>query len=149
LSVYWRISAFADLTGRGGALANGRWHHAGRPVVYLAETPAGAMLEVLVHLEIDPEDIPDNLRLMRVEVPESVSVLAVQALPDGWEELPEQTRRIGSEWLEQGQSLLLDVPSAIMPHTTNTLFNPRHSEAAQATIIVETLHLDKRLLKGL
>lgn len=104
------------------------------------------MLEVLVHLEIDPEDLPDNLRLLRVQVPDEASIRKVSSLPLGWEAMPEHTRQIGNAWLEAGSSLLLQVPSAIMPHTANMLFNPRHPLAGQASLTVETLELDKRLL---
>lgn len=146
--ILWRISAFADLSGRGGLLASGRWHHAGRPVVYLAESPASAMLEVLVHLEIDAEDIPTNLRLLRIDVPQDASVKRLTSLPDQWEERSELTRSMGDTWLEVCETFLLAVPSAIVPHTINFLFNPLHSQAAQATVTVENLRLDRRLLKG-
>lgn len=145
---FWRISTFPDLTGRGGLLANGRWHHAGRPVVYLADSPASAMLEVLVHLEIDAEDIPDNLRLLRIETANDVHIEQIANLPDQWEERIEYTRALGDTWLAENHSLLLQVPSAIMPHTANFLFNPLHPQAQQATLSVETLRLDRRLLKG-
>ena len=145
----WRISVFIDLSGRGGLLASGRWHQAGRAVVYLAESPAAAMLEVLVHLEIDAEDIPDNLRLLRVDMPDNVSIRQASPLPEQWEEHVEQTRTLGGSWLAEGSSLLLAVPSAIMPHTTNYLFNPLHPEADQANVSVESLKLGRRLLKGL
>lgn len=146
--ILWRISAFPDLSGRGGVLASGRWHHAGRPVVYLADSPASAMLEVLVHLEIDTEDIPDNLRLLRVDLPDETSIETIANLPGQWEENVGHTRALGDAWLAAGDSLLLQVPSAIMPHTTNFLFNPLHLQAQQATLSVETLRLDGRLLKG-
>lgn len=146
--ILWRISAFADLTGRGGLLANGRWHHAGRPVVYLAESPAAAMLEVLVHLEIDAEDIPDNLRLLRVEVADDTPTQKTGSLPEQWEEDLSYTRQVGDAWLNEGKTLLLAVPSAIMPHTTNYLFNPSHPAASSAALSVESLRLDNRLLKG-
>ncbi len=145
---FWRISTFPDLSGRGGLLANGRWHHAGRPVVYLADSPASAMLEVLVHLEIDAEDIPDNLRLLRIEIPTDAHIERITELPDQWEAQLEHTRALGDAWLATNHSLLLQVPSAIMPHTTNFLFNPLHPQAPQATLSVETLRLDRRLLKG-
>jgi len=145
--MFWRISAFPDLNGRGGLLASGRWHHAGRPVVYLAESPAAAMLEVLVHLEIDAEDVPDNLRLLRVDVSDDASRQTLAKLPARWEESVQSTRAVGDAWLASGDTLLLAVPSAIMPHTTNYLFNPLHPEAAQATVTIERLWLDRRLLK--
>ncbi len=146
--ILWRISAFADLTGRGGLLASGRWHHAGRPVVYLAESPAAAMLEVLVHLEIDAEDIPDNLLLLRVEVADDTPLQTSGVLPEQWEENVAHTRQIGDSWLSAGETLLLAVPSAIMPHTTNYLFNPVHPAASTAAPSIESLRLDSRLLKG-
>ena len=126
---------------------SGRWHRAGRPVVYLTETPAAAMLEVLVHLEIDPDDIADNLRLMRVEVPDTVSMDIVSDLPEHWEDQHSYTQTLGDAWLANKQTLLLSVPSAVMPHTNNYLFNPLHEQAKQAVLHVETLSLDRRLLR--
>ena len=146
-SQLWRISPFADLSGRGGILASGRWHSAGRPVVYLAESPSGAMLETLVHLELDPEDVPDTYQLLRVEMPEQASMTVANALEDGWEEDQELTQSIGNEWLEEGASLLLSVPSAIMPHTNNYLMNPAHPESDDVTFSPQRWHFDKRLFK--
>ena len=146
--ILWRISAFSDLSGRSGLMAAGRWHHAGKPVVYLAESPSAAMLEVLVHLEIDSEDIPDNLRLLRVDLPDAVSSQIVPDLPDQWEENVAHTRALGDAWLASGDALLMKMPSAIMPCTNNFLFNPLHSQARLATFSVETLRLDRRRLKG-
>ena len=87
--VLWRISNFADLKGVGGLRAPGRWHTTGRPVVYLAEHPAGALLETLVHQEIgSAADLPDTYRLLRVEVGERVKIaeLGEGALPEDWRE---------------------------------------------------------------
>jgi hypothetical protein len=52
LMILWRLTrrAHADLRGRGGELADGRWHTRGRPIVYGASTAALAALEVRVHL---------------------------------------------------------------------------------------------------
>jgi RES domain-containing protein len=142
----WRISAFADLSGRGGLMANGRWHHAGQPVVYLADTPAGAMLEMLVHLEIDPEDVPDSFKLLRIELPKAASRKVLRDLPADWENALSTTRTLGDQWLAAAQTLLLSVPSAIMPHTHNLLLNPLHGQASQLSFEIEPLHFDKRLL---
>ncbi len=146
--ILWRISAFPDLTGRGGLFASGRWHHAGNPVVYLSESPASAMLEILVHLEVDPEDLPEQLRLMRVDIPDAVAA-SVQSpdLPASWFEDDALTRHIGDTWLHDQGTALLRVPSAIMPHTHNWLLNPLHPLAQQITPSIETLRLDGRLFR--
>jgi RES domain-containing protein len=41
----------------------------------------------------------------------------------------EVTREIGSAWLRKRESVLLQVPSAIVPETANFVFNPMHIDA--------------------
>lgn len=146
----FRMSPWADLSGRGGVLAQGRWHHAGRPVVYMADHPAAAMLETLVHLEVDPEDLPEDYQLLTVHIPKSVSQeeLVLEELGEDWKHDQERTRRIGDEWLAGGRSLLLGVPSAIMPHANNYLMNPAHPEAEQVQFEAKRYAFDERLLKN-
>jgi RES domain-containing protein len=42
---------------------------------------------------------------------------------------------LGTAWLEKNESLLLRVPSAIVPETLNCLFNPSHRQAAEFRIV--------------
>jgi RES domain-containing protein len=56
----WRISNHADPSGRGGLTASARWHNQGRSIVYPAETPAGALIEILVHLEVREGRFPHS-----------------------------------------------------------------------------------------
>ena len=73
--VLWRISNYADLRGIGGLRAPGRWHFAGQAIVYLAEHPALALLEILVHMEIaSVGQLPDGYQLLRVDVDDDVPV---------------------------------------------------------------------------
>ncbi|WP_062057749.1 RES family NAD+ phosphorylase [Cellvibrio sp. OA-2007] len=59
----------------------------------------------------------------------------------------EFTRAIGDEWLISGSSLFMRVPSAVVPHSFNYLFNPRHVAAANAEIIsVRQYPFDTRFL---
>ncbi len=83
----WRISNYADLTGAGGLTSSARWHSRGTKIVYLADHPASALLERLVHLEIDPEDLPSAYQLLAIEVPDHLAVERVEAgsLPPGGE----------------------------------------------------------------
>ncbi|MBF7142605.1 MULTISPECIES: RES family NAD+ phosphorylase [Pseudomonas] len=145
--ILWRISAFSDLSGRGGFLVGGRWHTVGNPVVYMAGTPSGALLEVLVHMEVDQEDFPENLQLLRVDLPNEASVLPAVVLQPGWQSAPDVTRSIGDDFLRSNAALLLPVPSAVMPHTMNYLFNPLHPDAGSATVTAELFSLDSRLIK--
>jgi len=72
--ILWRISNHATLDGQGGLYASGRWQPEGRSVVYLAENPAGALVEVLVRLELDLGHLPKSYRLLKAEAPEGLSV---------------------------------------------------------------------------
>lgn len=123
----WRISRYPTLDGRGGLVTSGRWHNTGRPIVYTAETPAGAVVEYRVHLEIDPEDIPRDAKLMRIDLPAGVSIVEIGELEPGWQEDESVTRALGDAWLQSVESPALRVPSAVVPHGWNVLLNPLHS----------------------
>jgi RES domain-containing protein len=69
--ILWRISNYADLSGTGGVLHPGRWHHRGRPIVYLAESPAAALLEVLVQVS-HPGELPAHDQLIEIALPDGV-----------------------------------------------------------------------------
>lgn len=145
----WRISAHADLSGDGGRLIWGRWHSRGGRIVYLADHPASALVEVLVHLEVDPEDIPVTYQLLAVDFPEHLASHAIgdEELATSWRDRPGLTRPLGDRWLREGQTALLRVPSAIVPFTTNWLLNPAHVDAAHARIAeIVQAPFDRRLL---
>ena len=129
--ILWRISNHATLNGQGGLFASARWHTQGSRIVYLAETPADALLEVLVHLEVLESILPDSYQLLKATVADTVSRdrLEVSALTAGWEDETSLTRRQGDRWLREAGSALLAVPSAIVPETWNWLFNPAHTDA--------------------
>ncbi|MGH9382506.1 MAG: RES family NAD+ phosphorylase [Thermoanaerobaculia bacterium] len=122
----WLISRFTALDGRGGLIASGRWHHAGRPIVYTAETPAGAIVEYRVHLEIDPEDIPRDAKLLCIDLPRGVLIAEIGELARGWQDDESMTRALGDEWLRSGESPALRLPSAVVPHEWNVLLDPLH-----------------------
>jgi RES domain-containing protein len=145
----WRISNHLSLTGAGGNLASGRWHTAGHRIVYLAESPAGAMLEILVHRELDETELPAFYTLLKVVAPAQLAVelLDCSAVTE-WEENFELTRGIGDEWLRSLRTPLARVPSAVMPDTWNYILNPVHEEARLREIAVtRQVRFDPRLLR--
>jgi len=130
--VLWRISRHCDLSGAGGLRAAGRWHHAGQPVVYLAASPSAALLEVCVHTSAN--DVPPEFTLLKIEGPDiNAVVIRPQDLPVDWVHLPEVTRDLGTAFLK-GKQRVLQVLSAIVPETSNFVFNPMHADAARFRI---------------
>lgn len=149
--ILWRISNHENLLGTGGIRAAGRWHNKGSPIVYLADHPALALLEVLVHLDMAPDEASRNYRLLEVDYPQSRSVsrLPEDVLRLDWHDDIEHTRSRGDEWLRRGSTALLRVPSAVVPKSFNYLLNPSHPEAAKAVIRSVTSHpYDHRLLSA-
>lgn len=149
MAIYWRGSEHIDLSGEGGRKASGRWHTAGSLVVYLADSPMSALVETLVHLEVDSEDIPDSYTLLRISVPDDLAVKSLDP-PVGtdWKQNSELTRRLGDAWLASKETSLARVPSAIAPQTWNYLLNPEHPDAklvAVAEVIRE--RFDYRLFR--
>ena len=84
--ILWRISNHLSLTGDGALRASGRWHTRGRRVVYCAQNPAAALLEVLVHFEIEITQLPARYRLLKLEAADDLAVarLALADLPTDW-----------------------------------------------------------------
>jgi RES domain-containing protein len=142
----WRLCRrpLADLSGRGGELAGGRWHTRGRPVVYAATSAALAVLEVRVHLDLPLELLPGDCVLARIEAPDDLAlrrVRAAQLAPvRGGHERERQCRAIGDAWLRERQSAILLVPSGLVPVEGNALINPRHA-AARRIVVAELLPL--------
>jgi RES domain-containing protein len=132
----------------GGLRVSGRWHTRGGRIVYCAPNPATALLEVLVHAEIDIDDIPVSLRYLEIEVPDSMVVHKIDdnALGSAWSTNLDTTRELGDEWLRTAQSALLAVPSAIVPATWNILINPLHADSTQIRIThIHEQAIDPRL----
>lgn len=145
----WRISNHTSLAGDGGLRASGRWHTRGKRVVYCAESPAAALLEILVHFEIEVRDLPARYRLVKISVPDDVRIerVLLPDLPPDWVEDIHATRAIGDAWLTKVATPLLAVPSAIVPETSNVLLNPAHPHVERIVIAHVSNHvIDPRLL---
>lgn len=134
--ILWRVSNYATLDGTGGLHVSGRWHTKGHPVVYCTWTPATALLETLVHIEIDIEDRPEQVQILKIEGPDSISLERINTsdLPIGWPDDWSVTQELGDRWLASRRTLLLELPSVLAPETFNVLLNPLHPEAGQLKI---------------
>jgi RES domain-containing protein len=135
--IAWRLCRrpHATLDGEGARRFGGRWNSPGRPMVYLADHPALAALEVRVHLDLAFDLLPADYVLMQVGVPDPESI-----------EPADTTVTAGDTWLAGMSSATVRVPSVLVPHAWNLLLNPRHPKAAQAEIHeIEPFRFDPRL----
>ena len=135
----WRISNHLDLSGKGALIAPARWHSGVLPVVYLAETPAGALLEHLVHLVSRHGKLPQTFSLLKISIPENFVVHELSPLEtQNWTDSSEITQRMGDDWLRSLETPLARVPSVIIRDTWNILLNPLHAETAEIRIVSAT-----------
>ena len=151
----WRIVKAARVadafSGEGAHRAGGRWNHPGTAMVYTAGSLALAALEVLVHL-----DGPQLLQSY-VQIPVEFSgslcrSLDLDSLPDNWSDnpAPDWTRSAGAEWVSSHESVVLAVPSAVVPDEFVYLLNPRHNEfSALRKGEPASFHFVPRLVKSL
>jgi len=144
----WRISNYCDLSGRGGERYSGRWHtaRAGKPIVYITEHPAIALLETLVHLRGNSRFFPKKYQLIEIEV-EPTLIEKAEPLP--FDPDIAVTQATGDDWLVQKTSALAIVPSVPSPKSNNYLLNPFHSDSRLARLVeCSWLTYDHRIFKA-
>lgn len=148
----WRLAraAFPTLDGEGARLYGGRWNSRGNPVVYASVSRALAVLERLVGA--DPEDVPSDLTMFELELPDTLEIAAVSAaeLDPAWRRpRSELCRRIGDAWIARQAAPVLAVPSAIIPEESNYLVNPAHPESTRVQLRDRApFEFDPRLLRS-
>lgn len=150
----YRISTtehIRDLSGTGAKIYGGRWNHPGYPVVYTSGSRSLAALEFLVHVPMALAPVDLSIIEINIKGPVSTEVIKTNKLPKNWREYPapEQLATIGTDWIKQKSSLLLEIPSAVMDKEFNTLINPLHQEISKLSIAkVDKFSFDPRLLKN-
>jgi RES domain-containing protein len=136
-----------DISGEGSRLYGGRWNSKGLPVVYTSFTISLSLLEILVY-SASYEQLNNNF-LVRIEVPDTgISVISENSLRRNWQSDPDYSQYMGDEFLTQKNSLLLKVPSAIIPEENNIMINPLHPDFNKVKInSAKKFGFDGRLFK--
>jgi RES domain-containing protein len=141
----WRIAKetadykAVDLSGAGAAKTGNRWNTPGTPVVYCSSSIALASLELFAHLgEIAKLR---NYFLLCITLPGSSWAARTRLDPahlPTWNAVPAgiTSMTYGSDWAQSNTSLLLEVPSVMIPEENNVLINPRHPDATLVSVTV-------------
>lgn len=149
----WRTTKrrYADtaFSGEGARLAGGRFNRRGTPLIYTSWSRSLSILEVLAQV-VSYEDLLDYVAIPVTFSGRHVKALEIHDLPPDWRRLPasNSTRALGMEWIASQSSLVLRVPSVILPDEHNYLINPTHPDFAQLEVgDQQDLDFDPRLLK--
>ncbi|MGE0150688.1 MAG: RES family NAD+ phosphorylase [Parvibaculaceae bacterium] len=136
MATLWRIASTTsefnanDMSGAGAARYPGRWNLEGQYVVYAAPSIALAVLETAAH--IDDGGLPLNRYVVRIEVPDAAwdqrTIRTREDLPGGWDAIPASliSAGIGAAWYDGGASLLLQIPSVIVPREAVVVIHGKH-----------------------
>ncbi len=151
---YTKAKDFNPLQGNGGLLAANRWNNIGHRVLYTAQSASLAALEILVHVnpnlfgERTVLELEITLKKFSVEEVslESFYQMRRDASPNDDRNLSQE---FGTRWLMEKRSLLLCVPSAVVPWEQNYVLNPSHKDALKIRIVrQDVFRLDPRIGQG-
>lgn len=125
----WRLTRapFVALDGAGAVAHGGRYSPPGVPVVSLASDAALAVLIALRYLPDDRAQWP---------VDHVLGWTSVDAEPERAPGDEASVRAAVADWLAQQRSLLMAVPSRVLPEGDVVLMNPRHRDAAHVPPLV-------------
>jgi RES domain-containing protein len=125
-----------------------RWNSKGRYVIYTAESRALACLENLAHRSGEGLDHLFCIIELHLTGPASLQTVDPLSLPENWYH-PDTypfCQAIGDAWVDKKESLLLRVPSSIIPDEYNILINPAHPGFKNVSIRdVKPFRFDRRL----
>jgi RES domain-containing protein len=135
----WRITSekYAEtaFSGEGAKEYGGRFNSPGTPVVYTSESISLATLELLAKAG-RRQRLSGRVVLPVTFGEHSVIAYDKSDLPDGFGERPygPASQQVGDDWVQSEESLVLRVPSVVVPAEYNYLINPGHPEFEELEI---------------
>lgn len=118
-----------------------RWNRKGQNVLYASTSRALATLEQLVHLgSVRPDT---DWRVMVISLPDQEAFhhsIYMRDLPQDWRQLSSYThcQRLGADWADRRTSLILHLPSAVVPMERNVAINADHPDFLEQVKLVRT-----------
>lgn len=129
-----------------------RWNIRGQQVIYTGASRSLSSLELLVHK--GPVSPSHNYRVMVISISDEDHLykqIRLSELPPHWRGFGACSRlqKIGSDWISNQESLVLKVPSAVIPFEYNYIINTEHPEFGQQVQLLRTedYFWDSRLLQ--
>ncbi len=139
-----------DISGYGAKLYSGRWNNVGKPMLYTSSSPSLAMLEFICNASGIAKTTQTCLLTIKINGNIKIEELMVNDLPENWQNVPapDSIKIIVDRWLQSNISLILKVPSAVMPVEFNFLINPMHQDFTKINIEnIIKMDIDNRIIK--
>ncbi len=116
-------------------------------MLYTASSRALACLENVVHRS--GEGLNNSFKVVVIEIPDDVSITVVKEdqLPN-WTDFAAYSdcQKIGDQWVNDNDTLVLKAPSAIIQKEYNYLLNVNHPQMSKVKILgTEDFQFDSRI----
>lgn len=126
----------------------GRWNSAGKKVIYTAESVSLAFLESMVRRQ--GIGFNHDFKTMIIEIPSGIKKVKINVtqLEEGWRDIYDYSKcqPKGDAWYDAQRTLILDVPSAVLPEGRNYIINTAHPDFKEVKLIsVTDLIPDERI----
>jgi RES domain-containing protein len=143
----FRISALKYADGLKASGIAARWNRAGQKVIYTSESRSLACLENVVHRS--QKGLSGIFKTLVIEIPDYLKIEAMEekTLPEGWNKTNKYSvcQDIGSAWFAAGNTVILKVPSALVPQENNYILNTLHPDFKNIRLIKsEEFYFDSR-----
>lgn len=129
----------------------GRWNRDSQWVLYASANRSLAALEQVANRSNIM--LHEPYTILVIEVPENEScctTIQTDQLPVNWMQLSEYGRlqEIGSNWYRNAETLLLRVPSVVIPQESNYLINTQHPDFSKQVNLfdLEPFGWDQRIV---
>lgn len=127
-----------------------RWNYDQEWVIYTACNRALSTLELVVHRSaIQPAFSYQVMVISIPDEPRFITAITEKDLPPNWRNIEAypQLQKTGSDWYTGNRSLVLKVPSAVLPSEFNYIINTRHPDYKKIRLLrLESFFWDERLL---
>lgn len=128
-----------------------RWNLKGQFVLYTAATRSLASLELVVHRGTIQNKFKYKVMVISIaDEDQLIKQIKINKLPAHWRTLGAyaELQTIGARWYTNQESLVLKVPSVIIPQEFNYIINKEHPAFASKVKLIrkEDFYWDARLL---
>lgn len=127
---------------------SGRWNSDGKRVLYTSENISLALLENMVYRV--GTGFNDDFKILIIAVPNEGIELLDSKLPGNWRDVESyhELQKMGDDWYDSQKSMMLKVPSSVLPENFNIVINTTHLDFKEVKLIdVVDYEPDERLEK--
>jgi RES domain-containing protein len=137
----FRISAEEYSKALSSSGSANRWNLNGQKVLYTGSSRSLSSLELIVHKNaIKPALIYKVMVISIADDDYLITQIQTKDLPTNWRSFAACSilQAIGSQWCTTGASLVLKVPSAVIPFEYNYVINTEHTDFVSKVSLVRT-----------